>query len=56
MGMQYRTSAWVDWGSEVCADGVDGTPPLPNLDTDGHYHNQLTQPNEVVVSANAARC
>jgi hypothetical protein len=47
---------WADWGVEVCANGVDGTPPLPNLDTDGAWHNHLTQPNEVLVATGAEDC
>ena len=57
-GMQYRTSppGWQAWGSELCANGVKGSPPLPDLSNDPTYNNQLTQPNEVLVSAALGQC
>lgn len=55
IGMQYRTAndTWTAWGSEICANGQNGTPDLSN---DPDYNNQLTQTNEVTVSTNPADC
>ncbi len=49
-GMQKLTSAnsWVGWGGEICAGS--------GYNNDAYYNNQLTQPDEVGVSTNAAQC
>lgn len=48
--MQYLTGAnsWAGWGSEICGGAKYSGDP--------YFNNQLTQPDHVKVSANAAQC